>query len=254
MKTIQSIDRAVMILNYIAKNNNDVRLIDISNDLNLNKSTLHGIISTLEAWEYISQNQVTNRYSLGSKVFHLGKVYEDNLSIKSIANGYIQQLVLKFNETVHLGILSNSKVLYIDKVECTHPLRMTSRVGMEDPLHVTASGKVLLANISETSRENILNNISLMKFTNFSLTDKNKLIEELKVIKKQGFAIDLEELTPGINCIATPILGNNNEVLACISLVMPTARFDKDTFNHMKEELKLISNKISKEMGYLKPQ
>lgn len=251
MKTIQSIDRAVMVLNYIAQNNNDVRLMDISNDLNLNKSTLHGIISTLEYWGYINQNQRTSRYSLGNKLFHLGKVYEETLSIKDIVKPYLEELVAKFDETVHLAVLSNSKVLYIDKVESSHHLRMTSRVGMEDPLHVTAVGKAMLANISDKSLEKHLHNIEFNSLTDFSLTDKKKFIDELKAIKNQGFAIDLEELEIGLNCIAAPIMGYDNEALAAISIVLPSVRFNKDIFENMKNDLILICNKISKEVGCL---
>lgn len=251
MKPIQSIERAINILNYIATHNNDVRLIDISKDLNLNKSTLHGIISTLEQFGYINQNQISSRYSLGNSLFHLGKVYEETLSIKKIVNPYLNELVNEYDETVHLAILSNSKVLYIDKVESNHALRMTSRVGMEDPLHATAVGKAMLANIPKHSLENILYNIELTQLTDFTQTDRNKLIEELNTIKQQGFSVDLEELERGLNCIAVPIMDYSNQAIASISIVIPSVRFQKDIFQNMKESLVAVCSKISKDLGHM---
>lgn len=249
MKTIQTIDRAMLILEHISKNK-DSRLVDMCTAFGLNKSTLHGILSTLEYHGLIHKDTVNATYNLGAKVFELGKTYEDNLSIKRIAKPYLELLCSKFDETVHLAILSESEVLYIDKVESQHPFRMTSRVGTKDPLVYTAIGKAILANLSPVKIDTLIETIELKSATDYSATDKNKIKSELKIVHKQGFAIDLEELEVGLNCLAVPVKGPNNEAMAAISIVIPSSRFEKDKFESMKIDLIEACNNISKDMGF----
>lgn len=244
MKTIQSIDRSVMILEYISENN-DCRLVDICTYLDLNKSTVHGIISTLEFHGLISKDPVTSKYSLGSKIFQLGMLYEKNLSIKKVAKPYLHHLVDKFSETAHLAVFSNYEALYVDKVESPYSIRMTSIVGTSDPLATTAIGKCILANISEDNFDYFINTTNLNALTDYSITDKNKLLEELNMIKKQGFALDLEELEVGLNCIAVPIKNSAGEAIAAISISAPSSRFNKEILQEMKNELVNVCNQIS---------
>lgn len=244
MKTIQSIDRAISILDFIAKNNN-CRLIDICNFFNLNKSTVYGIIATLEYNNLIYKDNFTSRYSLGSKIFQLSAKYEENLSIKKITKPYLQYLTSKFSETTHLAIFSNFEALYIDKVESPHSIRMTSKVGSTDPLFATAIGKCILANMPTDKFEYFINNSDLYAITDYSITNKENLNKELNIIRNQGFALDLEELELGLNCIAAPIKNSLGEALGAISISIPSSRFSKKLLDNIKFELLKVCNEIS---------
>ncbi|MCB2294761.1 IclR family transcriptional regulator [Clostridium algoriphilum] len=247
MKTIQSIDRAVLVMEYISKNQN-CRLIDMSNYFNLKKSTLHGILSTLKYHGLINKDSVSTKYTLGSKVFELGKLYEDNLSIKKIAKPYLIKLVQDFSETVHLGVLNNLTVLYIDKEESPHSLRMTSKVGTTDPLLTTAIGKAILAYLPDDKLNYIVKTSKSNELTDYSISEKSRLLDELSIIRKKGFSLDLEELELGLNCISTPIKNSINESIAAISISIPSIRFNKIILANMRKELLIISNEISQKL------
>jgi DNA-binding IclR family transcriptional regulator len=244
-RTIQSIDRAVEILDYISKNDNKVRLIDLSNDLEINKSTLHGILSTLEYNGLISKNQNTSKYSLGIKMYKYGKVYEQDFSLKKIVHPYIKKISEKFSESVHLGIESDYEVLYLDFVKSQHSIRLAAKVGNKDPLYCTAIGKVILANMSEDNMQYYLDNYTLEKFTENTIAEKECLLKELHNIRKQNYALDLEELELGLICVASPIRNNSGDLIAVIGISGPNNRISEDIFKEMKLTITKTANEIS---------
>lgn len=244
MKTIQSIDRAINVIDYISKNQN-CRLVDMCNQFNLNKSTLHGILSTLEYHGFISKDSINSTYNLGAKIFELGTLYNDNLSIKKISKPYLIKLAQNFSETVHLAVLNEFTVLYIDKEESIHSLRMTSKVGTTDPLLTTAIGKCILSTLSIDKINTIFESVQLNKSTDYSLTDKSEILKELSTINRKGFALDLEELELGLNCIAVPIKNRLGEAIAAISISTPSSRFNKEKLENMKVELMKTCQEIS---------
>ncbi|MTI70448.1 MAG: IclR family transcriptional regulator [Firmicutes bacterium] len=250
IRTIQSIDRTVMILNYIAKHNNNVRFIDISNDLNLKKGTLHGILSTLEYNNLLSKDKDTNRYSLGIKLYEFGKIYEEDFSIKKIVRPYLEKLGEKFSETIHLAIESDYEVLYIDRVKSSHSVRMASKIGHNDPLYCSAIGKVILANMENERLKYYLENYRLYKRTENTITDKKNLKNELDKIKNDGYSIDNEELEAGLICVASPIKNQSGDLIAVISISGPTSRISKDEFENMESTIIETSKIISESIGY----
>lgn len=249
-KTIQSIDRAASILIYIARHGNDVRMIDISNDLNINKSTIHGILATLESNNLISQNPDTSRYSLGIKLFELGKVYEENFSLKDVVRPYLEKLGNKFSESVHLAIESDFKVLYVDRVKATHSIRLASKPGHTDPLYCTSMGKIILAYKPQKFLETYLERIKLLPLTENTITDRENLIEEIKKIKKDGYAFDNEELEAGLVCIAAPIINRSGKLMGTIGVSGPTNRINSEILEEMKSYIPKIAQEVSNLIGF----
>ena len=191
-KTIQSIDKAANILSFIARSGNEVRLIDISKELDIKKSTLHGLLSTLEYNELIYQNPDSSKYSLGIKLYEYGKIYEENFSLKNIVRPYLENISEKFGEGVYFAIESDYKVLYIDRIESRHALRLTTKPGHTDPLYCTAIGKVILAYKSNNYFEDYMNKFDRVKLTKNTLVTKEELINEIETIKTLGYALDNE--------------------------------------------------------------
>jgi len=235
-RVIKSVLRATKILDYIGNNENEVRLTKISNDLEINMSTLHSIIATLEKAGYISQNSNNHKYSLGKKLFELGKVYEGKISFTDLARPFLEKLADKFDETVQLGVLSADKVLYIDKVESKHSLRMTCQMGSKDELHSSATGKLLLAYLEEKEVDRLLKK-KLEKYTENTITERKKLKKELEKIEKQGFALDKEESEIGLNCAAAPVKDSSGKVIAAIGISTPTSRVSEAKLMEIKDNL-----------------
>jgi DNA-binding IclR family transcriptional regulator len=235
-RVIKSVLRATKILDYIGSNENEVRLTEISNDLEINMSTLHSIIATLEKAGYISQNSSNHKYSLGKKLFELGKVYEGKMSFTDLARPFLKSLADEFDETVQLGVLSADRVLYIDKVESKHNLRMTCQTGSKDELHSSATGKLLLAYLEEKEVDKLLDD-KLEEYTENTITEPEKLKKELKKIEKQGFALDKEESEIGLNCVAAPVKDSFGKVIAAIGISTPTSRVSEKKLMEIKDTL-----------------
>jgi DNA-binding IclR family transcriptional regulator len=246
MKRIQSIDRVSMILDYIS-NHPESRLIDISNSLNIKNTTLHALLTTLEYWGFVEKSN-NNKYSLGYKLYELGKIYESKLTIKDLCAPYMNELVKKFGETTHLAIPINYKIQYIHRVESPHSLRLTSMVGHIDESYVTASGKAIMAFWENKAIDKFLEEMELVPRTEYTIINKDIFKDHLIDIRNQGFAFDLEEYTIGLNCISAPIFNRSEKPIASISISMPNSRYKRSNIDSMCKELINTCSLISKEI------
>ena len=244
-KTIQSIDRAVKILNYISKNGNNSRLVEISNDLEIKKSTLHGILSTLEINGLIYKNPDNSKYSLGIKLYEYGKIYEETFSLKTIVRPFLEKLKTRFNEAVHMAIEDDFHVLYLDRVESDHSMRLASKPGHKDHLYCTAIGKIILASKNDDYLEKYLNTIKPAPLTRKTITTKEELKKEIIKIRENKFSFDDEELEDGLVCIAAPIVNKNNELIAAVGVSGPTNRIDNKKLKEMKVYIPKLTSEIS---------
>lgn len=215
MKTIQSIDRAMLILEYIAQHNNTCTLTDISTALELKLPTLHGFLVTLEAWNVVSKNG--NKYSLGGKLFELGKVFESHLSVQAILHPYLEQLAAEFDETIYLAIPSNKKLLYIDEVESKHPLRLSSIVGTTEAYETSAIGMAVLANLPEAFWQETAAQSGM---------ELELLQSKLLDIQKKGYYIHRK---PNCDCycIAVALAGIHHTTIG-ISMFIPAYRYTEE--------------------------
>jgi len=249
---IQSVDRALQILECFSKKNTELGVSQITNLLGLHKSTTFGLMATLENRGYLKQNTENSKYRLGMKLFELGKTVEDDMNLKESSHHYLKELVDKYQETAHLAVLDGNEILYIDKVEGEQAIRMNSQVGKRRPLYCTGVGKAILAFMSEDKVARILSNIDFCKYTSHTITELQGLQEELCNIRKEGYCIDDEEIEVGLNCVAAPIIDFNGEAIASISIAGPTIRMTQKKSNFIAKDIKEIAAKISETLGYKK--
>ena len=249
-KNIQSVTRALAILELLATYRHGERLTSISQELGLNKSTTHSLISTLENLGYVQQDQETAKYSLGLKLFELGQVVHANMDLRNIAMPFLQELALKFGETVHLAILSKGEVVYIDKVDAFRSIRIGSQIGGRNPAHCTGVGKVLLAGFTDKELTDIIGNVKLEKFTANTIVSKEELHKHLEKVKLDGFAVDQEEIEEGLSCIAAPIKNHRGKVIAGISVSGPTSRMHAEMLGELKNDVMGKALQISRRLGY----
>lgn len=246
---IQSVDRALMIIKLLAKNEAPMKLTEIAEELDINKSTIHGIISTLKYHGFVDQDDRTQKYSLGVYLIGLGEISSNSLDITRITTPIIEEVSRILEETVHLGKIENSEVVYIDKKESKQSMRIYTSIGDRKPAYCTGVGKIMLAYFDEDKLKEILPE-NLYKLTTNTVTDKNKLIENLKENRENGYSLDNEEYSVGLTCVAAPIFDHSGKVKYGISVSGPTVRMTEDK---IKESIKLIKDaakKISKHLGY----
>lgn len=213
-----SVAKAFAILEYLASIGGARDLGVISRAVGMHKSTAYRFLSTLNTLGYVYQDPETSRYSLGSKVVWLASTYLDSLDLRTLARPMLEKLVEESRETVHLAILDNLEVVYIDKVDGHQPVKMASRVGNRMPAHSTGLGKALLAHNDESQWPVYVNAKGLTSYTPNTITDANEFYSHLQGIKQRGYAIDNSENEDGIRCVAVPILDHTGKTIGALSI------------------------------------
>src|SRR5207249_281056 len=144
-RVLRSVNNALAVLESFSVERPEIGVTELSQTLGLGKSTVHRLLTSLAARGYVRKNPETDRYCLGFKAFEVGSLAAGRGAIRDIAAPFLRSLMLAAKETVHLGVLDEWEVVYIDKIESDHPFQMYSRVGRRAPLHCTALGKSLVA-------------------------------------------------------------------------------------------------------------
>ncbi|MBQ0139209.1 MAG: IclR family transcriptional regulator [Kurthia sp.] len=250
MTLIQSVARALQILELFDEATNSLSIKEISNQLDLNKSTVHALLKTLKQFGYIQQDAFNSEYSLGWKLFERGNLLVSQLDFKKVASRHLQTLNNRTNETIHLVTLLGQEALYIDKINGHNTLTIYSRIGKKAPLHSSAVGKILTAYLPENQFEAVFKAYEFTTPTANTISNIENYKKELSKVRQQGFAMDQEENELGIICMAMPIYDYSNKVVASVSVSTPKIIFTKQKKKKTLADLSRCVNDISHELGY----
>jgi len=244
---IQALVRAIDVLNCF-EDAEELGVTEISNRIKLHKSTTFNIISTLEHCRYLEKNDNTGKYRLGIELFRMGtKVKYD---LRKIIVPYLEKLLSQFKETANLVVRDGDYVIYLEKIESPHSMRISTAAGSRLPVNTTAVGKAILSGLPDEELHAIINGIPLVKFTDYTICDQNTLLENIKRVRISGYAEDFEELEIGLTCVAAPIFNHTGKAFAAISISGPTSRMQEEIRNEMGKSLVEITQEISKMLGY----
>lgn len=241
---IKSIQKSIIIMELIARENKPLSLNEITHRLGWPKSTLHGILTTLRDFQFINQSTTTSNYSLGVRFFELGNIVAKQWNICEIACPFMKDLSSKTGLTIHLGKELDGEVLYLEKVEANAMLRIVSEVGSRLPMHCSGLGKVLMAHMNTSQVNKIIKQRGLDKFTENSITNESVLKNELTVIKERGYAIDDNEIMDGLKCVAIGIKDWDGEVKYAISASGLSNQFSGDKTRRLVRNLRDAVDKI----------
>jgi len=247
---VQSVDRALSIMEVLSDYDEGLGITEISTKIDLHKSTVYRLLGTLIYKGFVKQDKATNKYKITFKLFELGNKAIQNIDILSIARPYIEELMEKVNEVVHLVLLEDEEIIYIDKVESHNTIRMHSNIGKRSPAYSTSVGKAIMAYLNEDRIKEIWNNSDIKKHTEHTITDFDKFIEELEGIRKIHYAIDDQENELGVRCIGAPIFNHKSEPIAAISISGPTSRVTRESVEKTAKWVIKYAKLISKELGY----
>ena len=215
---IQSVERALKLIDLIATKEDGMTLTQLSNKIDLPKSTVHGLLDTLRDYNYVTQDYDSANYKLGIRLFELGNNVSRSFNIRDVALPYMKRLNRQFGETVHLGAEDNGEVLYIEKIAADSLVSIMSEVGLRLPMHCSGLGKVLLANKGEAEVKRVISQKGLPTLTKRTITSQAKLKEELDKVREQGYALDDGEIMEGLRCVAAPISDNTGKVRYALSV------------------------------------
>jgi DNA-binding IclR family transcriptional regulator len=249
---VQVLDRALAILDTLSAEGPDLSLADVAAALGLHKSTAHRLIMVLERHKLIERNSDNGRYRLGLKLFELGTKAVAKLDLRERARPFLERLVLETSETVHLCILDDSEVVYLDKVEPARSVRMASSVGRRNPAYCTAVGKAMMAYLSDSQVEAIVRKQGLRAVTANTITSFVELKKELNVIRERGYAIDNEEIEEGVRCVGCVVRNFSGEPLAAISISAPAFRLTKERARSLAQPVMAAATALSEVLGFKK--
>ena len=248
---IQSVDRALSLLSQFNAQVRYLGITELSQLLDLPKSTVHGLVKTLEARGFLSQNPENGKYQLGVKVYELGMAYSTATELQTAAQKAASHLAGRYQEAVHLAIFVGGMAVYIMKTECKGRLVAFPRVGTSIPAYATAVGKVLLAALPDAEAEKYAEG-ELYPLTGNTITDRSYLREELARVRRQGFAIDNEETLNGIACVAAPVYDHNGQVVAALSISGPGEKILGEIHEQLVKDVIRAAEEISRNLGYIR--
>jgi DNA-binding IclR family transcriptional regulator len=245
---IQSLERGMRALIFLARKNAGVT--EVAEELGVNKSTAFRILETLEADNFVLQDEATAKYRLGPGVLRLSGQLVKNLNIISVAKPFMAKLADDTGESAHLCMLSNDSAVVIDQIMASSRLSVNARVGNAEPAHCSSVGKCLLAYCEEDKRERILSRIEFTPYTKNTITDAGALRRELEGIRARGYAVDDGELSEDVLCVAAPVFNHAGAVFYSVGISGPRSRMKGKKVGAVAEMLMQETRKISEQLGH----
>jgi DNA-binding IclR family transcriptional regulator len=217
--------------------------------LGLPKSSLHELLAALTERGYVEFDSDRRTYSLGIRVWELGQAYPFHRDLLREAHRVMESIVAEVNETIQLATLDGTDNVYLDKVDCSHPIRLQSEVGKRLPAHATGLGKVLLAELPPETLCVRLDGQTFRSYTSRTIPDRTILLAELETIRVQGFAVDDQEYTEGLRCVAVPIVERSGVATTALSASVPIMRASPEQLALALRAIAAGSLEISHRLG-----
>jgi len=202
-------------------------LADLKNTLGLDKATLHRILSTLKALDYVKQNQSDQRYFLTFKMFQTGNLVMERGGLKALIHPYLEKISADFQELIYAAVMTEpGQAICIDKTEVDlyQQLRLNVSIGGNVSMHGSSMGRCFLAFMNPAYYPEVMAGLKLEKFTPTTIADHDLLEKELENIRRTGYALEEGERIEGAMCIGVPILNSHGYAHAAISATGPKAR------------------------------
>ena len=224
---------------------------ELGRRLGLGKSTVHRLLTTLVAEGLIDQDPHTGGYRLGIVMFELGEAVRIHMDLHSAAAPVLAMLREETRETAQVGVLDRGEVVYVDRLESSHSLRLFTEAGRRVPAHCTSSGKVLLAFLPEGVRQAMLASLTLVTLTPETITDPARLDVELARVRARGWAEAVNEREVGVASIAAPVRDYRGEVVAAISIGAPLVRLGAAQRRRYARSVIEAGDAMSRRLGWI---
>ena len=245
----RTIMRAFEALDHISLADGGLSLKEITDRLNIPKSSAFNIVQTLVELDLVSESQYNHKkYVLGTTTYKLGMKYLENLNFIDVCKLYLNPLADELHRNCFVGILDKNKVLYVHKHVGLGAKLATCEVGTRQELYYTGLGKVLLAYLQPDKLNHIVSEINFIKKTNNTIDNVSDLYKELEATRSRGYAVDNREVEEYMLCFAAPIFNYAGECIAAISI---SDMFSNDIdFDYYGQRIKEVGLKISEKLGY----
>jgi DNA-binding IclR family transcriptional regulator len=250
--TVPAVQRTIQVLEILAASQNGFSLADLSRQTSIPKSSLFRILLTLDRSSIVHLDEARGTFSLGAKLIDWGNRALDKIDLKSVTHPHLVRLANETRESYYVAVLDENEVIIIDRADTPEIWRMVARLGQRSPVHATASGQVLIADLSPEMLDAVLSRVGLKKFTPFTLTSASRLKARLKEVRERGYVVADAEYKPDLCVIATPIRDHHGRAAAALMTALQSerARRNRALVSGIVDILKSEAAVISRQIGY----
>ncbi len=249
--SVPSIERALSVLECLARAKRGFSLSEIGRRLRIPKSSAHLILSTLERRGFLQRNTKTNRYCFGLQLVSLSRSALENLDLREEAKPFLCSLMQESGFTVHMAVLERDEAVIIEKVEAPGLVRLASWVGRRLDVNCSGVGKALLAFLPDDELDCLLRTKDFARHNSRTIISTTILRRELILVRQAGYALDNEEDEPGVRCIGAPVFDEKGKAVAAISIAGVASQIGIDRVPVLARLVTRAAGRISARMGYV---
>jgi IclR family transcriptional regulator, KDG regulon repressor len=251
--TVPAVQRTVQVLEILAGSHQGISLADLSRQTRIPKSSLFRILLTLEQYSIVTQDHDRSQYSLGMKLIDWGNRALEKIDLKTVSHPHLIRMSHETHESYYVAVLDQEDVIIIDRADTPEIWRMVARLGQRSPLHCTATGQVMIAELGDEAIDDIIKRHGLKKFTPATITGATRFKKRLAEVRAQGYSVADAEYKTDLCAIAVPIRDHHGRVCASLMTAMHSdrARRNKQQVSQLVSILKRESEVISRDIGFM---
>lgn len=244
---ISTLQRGIQVLELLIKRKS-LTVAGLGRELDLNRSTSHRFLATLEEMGYVGKTK-NKKYFPTFKILQVGMQVANNVSLRKIAHPFLQKIAPKHQGNVNLAYWDGHQIIHLDKIESREILRIDPSIGYPAAGHCTALGKAILAYFPEEDLNAYFRVNKLKRFTNNTITSRRQLDKELGLTRERGYALDNQELSIGLRCVACPAFDYTGNVCCSISVASLAINMPDDRIDQIQHNIKEVCLDLSRELG-----
>ncbi len=248
---INSLSRGVRILRLLAERVSGAGVTEVADHLGVDPSTAYRLLSTLELHGLVSQEAEGKRYLIGYGVLEIASGLLRRISVVEIAQPFLRALSARTGENTHVAVRDRQFAVSVGAESATGILRVETTLGSAEPLHCAAVGKALIADFTRVQLLELFEGQTLKRYTPHTMTSIDELDFDLARVRRIGYAVDDEELHPGVRCIAAPVRDHQGNIVAAFGLSSPAVRFTRERIPELAPEICESASAISQQLGYV---
>jgi DNA-binding IclR family transcriptional regulator len=248
---IGAVDRALSILALFSAQTPELGITEIAKCTGLRKSTVAGLVYTLERNGYLIQNTENRKYRLGFRLAERAAVVLGQIEISQIARPHLEKLRALNDQSVNLGVLDGTEIVCVDHINSTQTVATYSRIGKRLPVHATAMGKAILSELSAEAFASLISRLTIYRYTTRTISDVQTLLSDLDLTRRRGFALDDQESALGLRAVSAPIFDWTGRVIAAVSIAAPIRRFPPELMAQYGDNVHTTAMQISRDMGLM---
>lgn len=249
--TVTAIDRALRVLERLARSQEGVSLSTLAEETDIPKSTLFRIMSTLEERGCVVRDERQKTYRLGLKLWELGNAFLNQSDLLETAERHMERLADVCEESIFLGMLDEGEVIYVRRVESPKSAVVVRKLGQRAPVHCTATGLAMLSFLPPDEADRILDDRELQAFTPETTLDRAALDRKIDEIRRTRVAVVDGEYNPSLLCVSSPVLDAEGHPVASLTAALLSAHTRDEALEAMKAQIKETAQDLSTECGYL---